>query len=328
MIQYREFLNCDSPAVVEIWRRQPSLRGLAQPMTTALFDQHVLSKPYFDRQGLILAWDEDRPVGLIHAGFGPDETGAGLSHERGVICMLMAAPHERQSEISAELVQRGESYLRQQGAAEVLGGAVDPLNPFYWGLYGGTELPGALATDSLAQESFAAAGFGEFQKVLILQRGLSGFRPPVGRKQILARRNYVVEPQFDPAPESWWEACLTAFASRVRFVLRQKSTDEVCGHATYWDVEPLATTWGVRAAGLTGLWIRPDQRRQGLATFLLAESLRELQQHGATLAEAQTLADNEAAAALYAKLGFEEVEHGVVWRKELSSLNRSVGGPA
>ena len=55
MIHYRPFLNSDPPALAEIWRSQSPSRALIQLMTPAVLDDLVLSKAYFDRQGLILA---------------------------------------------------------------------------------------------------------------------------------------------------------------------------------------------------------------------------------------------------------------------------------
>jgi ribosomal protein S18 acetylase RimI-like enzyme len=64
------------------------------------------------------------------------------------------------------------------------------------------------------------------------------------------------------------------------------------------------------------LEIDESERRQGLATFLLGEGLRQSHRHGATLVEAQAMQHNTAALSLYRKLGFEEVDQGVVFRKE------------
>ena len=65
LIHYRAFRNTDAPQLAEVWRSQTAQRGLMQPMSAALFDQLVLAKPYFDREGLIVAVDDDRPVGYV-----------------------------------------------------------------------------------------------------------------------------------------------------------------------------------------------------------------------------------------------------------------------
>ena len=73
LIEYRAFRNTDPPQLAEIWRSNSTSRGLMQPMSTAVFERFVLSKPTFDRQGLVVAVDEDKIVGFAHAGFGPTE---------------------------------------------------------------------------------------------------------------------------------------------------------------------------------------------------------------------------------------------------------------
>ena len=73
MIGYRIFRNSDPPHLADIWRTHAGRRGLMQPMTAALLEELVLSKPYFDPQGLIVATDGNHPVGFAHAAFGPTE---------------------------------------------------------------------------------------------------------------------------------------------------------------------------------------------------------------------------------------------------------------
>ncbi len=89
MIRFRPFTNADPPALAEIWRSRALERGLQQPISAMLLAEVVFGKTYFDNQGLILALDDDQPVGFVHAGFGPNESGSWLSHEQGIISMIM-----------------------------------------------------------------------------------------------------------------------------------------------------------------------------------------------------------------------------------------------
>jgi ribosomal protein S18 acetylase RimI-like enzyme len=56
-------------------------------------------------------------------------------------------------------------------------------------------------------------------------------------------------------------------------------------------------------------------QRIGLATFLNVEAIRYLQTSGMGLVEAQTMQQNTAARGLYEKLGFKQVDQGIVLRK-------------
>ena len=75
--------------------------------------------------------------------------------------------------------------------------------------------------------------------------------------------------------------------------------------------------WG-RAAGVIEVEVEPSHRRQGLATFLLAEALRVLAGHDVAEVEAQIAAEDAAGAGLYTKLGFQPAGRGTVYRKELT----------
>lgn len=287
-------------------------------MSPNLLEQYVFAKPYFDRHGLIVAEDRDRIVGFAHAGFGADDSGMFLSKEMGAICLVLVAPHERREEIARELVAQAEDYLRRQGTKLIYGGGIHPVDPFYLGLYGGSELPGVLASDELSLELFRGLGYQEIDRCVILERDLVGFRPRVDRRQMQIRRLYGIEATFDPAPVNWWEACTFGLTDRTRFDLRPRDGGSLCCTVTFWDMEPLASSWGVHAVGLTQLKTVHDRRRQGLATFLIGEALRQLTAHGVQRCQVLTMQHNSPALALYQKLGFVEVDQGIVFRKPSS----------
>ena len=316
MIVYRSFHNSDTPLLIDIWRSQPPQRGLAQPVSVELFEQIVLSKPYFENDGLIVALDEGKPVGFIHAGFGPTDDGAGLSRRFGVISLLLVRPNYQTSVVGSELLARGEEYLRRRGAEVLYAGGIRPLDPFYLGLYGGSELPGVLASDVFAAGVYQAAGYQEIDRVVILTRELAGFRAPIDRTQMQIRRNSIVEETTDASPRNWWEACALGHFHVTSFSLAEAGNPRPTATARFWTLETFAAGWGVQAAGLYDLEVAPDRRRCGLATFLVCDALRRLSAQGIALVEAQTMIGNATALALYRKLGFCEIEQGIVLRKK------------
>src|SRR6185369_5804215 len=106
---------------------------------TGLLECFTLAKPYFDREGLLLAFDAGRPVGLAHAGFASSVDGRSLDLTTGVLCTLGVAPSHRRQGIGSELLRRAEEYLRSKGAREILAGPRAGANPFTFGLYGGAD---------------------------------------------------------------------------------------------------------------------------------------------------------------------------------------------
>jgi RimJ/RimL family protein N-acetyltransferase len=314
VIRYRPFRNTDLPLLAELWRLSATGRGFMQPMSTALLEQMVVCKPFFDRQGLIVAADENELVGFVHAGFGPAADENRLSNEVGVTCMLLTRPHESQATIANDLLAQSEDYLRRSGAKTLYGGGTGQLDPFYLGLYGGSEMPGVLASDSGTQQVYRSHGYQEIDRIRVFQLQLSSFRPLVDRRQLQIRRTTRLEVAVDPPSHTWWEACTIGGFERLRFNL--SSPEGPLGTVTLWRMDPLAATWGVSAYGMIELMIDPTRQREGLATFLLGEAFRQLQSQGVTVVEAQAAHQNVPGLALYQKLGFREVDQGAILRKE------------
>ena len=317
MITYRSFQNTDSPAIVAVWRSNAGRRGVLQPVSADLFEQWVFGKLYFDRQGLILAWDGGRPVGFAHAGFGPDKAENCLSHDLGVTCLIMVCPDAPApaAEIAAELLRQSEEYLLRGGAKVLYGGGIRPLNPFYLGLYGGSELPGILQSDSVAQQVFRTHGYREIDQTQILERELSNFQMPVGRQVMQVRRQMTVQASADSPARSWWEACTIGDFDLMRFELMARGGGRALAQATFRNMEASGGAAFVRQAGLIDLEVDPASRRQGMATFLLGEAFTGFLRQGITQVQVQTMVHNTAALGLYRKLGFQQVDQGSVFRK-------------
>jgi hypothetical protein len=126
-------------------------------------------------------------------------------------------------------------------------------------------------------------------------------------------------------PVDWWEACMFGQIDRTHFVASPRALDETWGRADFWDVEPMASSWGVHAMGLLQLDIaeipaggKPeDYEKAIMATFLLGEALRQLHSCGVTLVEVQSAAENSLLLETCQRLGFKEVNQGIRFRKQL-----------
>ncbi|HEX3871105.1 MAG TPA: GNAT family N-acetyltransferase [Pirellulales bacterium] len=290
-----------------------------QPLSVDLLDSLVFAKPYFEREGLIVAVDGELPVGFAHGSFGPCEREVDISTQWGVVSLVMVRPNYQRQGIGAELVRRCEEYLRGRGAKVLYAGGIKPLNAFYLGLYGGSELPGVLDSGPRAQQLFRASGYREIDRTIVFHRELAGFRAPMDRQQIQIRRRCTLRVINDPPPRTRWEACIWGPFDRTRFELVENVGGAVVASAMFWNLQPLASSWGVHAAGLTDLEVNTEHRRGGLATYLLGESFRHCSIQGASLVEVQTMLSNTAARQLYTKLGFKEVDQGAVFRKDESA---------
>ncbi len=322
MIEYRSFLNTDSPWIVDIWRQQPAFRGQISNINRTLLDHQVFGKPYFDSRGLIMAvLQEDNrttPLGFVHAGFAANSELSDLHHGTGVVSVLKVVPGERQEEIADQLLDRALQYLGEAGATRVHFGSHFPFAPFYMGLYGGSQIPGLLVDDKLAVSAAQRRGFEVDDKIIVMERRLTGFRTFVDREQMSLRRRYQINAVADPMESSWWESCTLGMAERDRFSVYDKTNQNVCGSVQFWDMQPLASGYGVMARGMHDLNVPEELRRGGIATFLVGEALRHLMQQGVGLVEAQTRESDQPAIGVFRKLGFEEVGQGLLMSRPVA----------
>lgn len=319
MMELNSFRNCDAQGIVSVWNRQPPLRRRLREITASLLEQHVFAKPYFDPGGLIVAREGDEIVGFLHAGFSPGAHTGELDRQWGLICQLVLDPTALPG-VAAGLLAAGEEYLRQRGATEILGGSWGEHAPFYLGLYGGSRLPGVLNGDGAWVEALRAAGFREYRETTIWERELGEFRPPVDRQFLALRRKYQIQSlpsgEETTATHDWCDTCTFAWVERLRHRLVHSESGESCGFFDFWDVEPLASSWKVRALGLLNATFANESLRGELLTCFLGESLRQFQTEGIALVEVQTDQGDLQLAQACAKLGFQQVDRGIQWRKE------------
>lgn len=286
-----------------------------QAVTPQQLEKHVFAKPWFDRHGLIIATEGARPIGFVHAGFGANDGLTGIDQQQGTTCLLQVAPHPDRGEIASELLSASEDYLRRSGATQVFAGAQSPFNPFYLGFYGSSDVPGVLASDTAWTSLLAASGYKPLQRRLLLHRSLSGFRAPVDRQQMQVRRRFQVSAPVDIIPDNWWEACVWSPHEWTRLRLTLRDAREAIVSATFWEIEPLARSWGVQSIGLVRLDDTPEARSEGLTTFLLAEALRFFQSQGLTQFEAQAEADDASLIELFTRLGLTQHDEAALWVK-------------
>ena len=295
MVVYRTFRNTDPPAIVSLWRSRAGQPGLLQSVSADLFEQFIFGKLYFDYEGLVLAFEDGQALGFAHAGFGPDQTQSRLTTERGVTCVVILNAAQQRLEVADGLLLECERYLAGRGAKVFYGGGLHPLNPFYLGLYGGSELPGVLHSDTLATELFLRHDYREADEVLVFQRNLDDFKPPVDRLQVQLRRQMTMQSTVDWPTQTWWQACTIGDFDLVRFEAMPRGGGPV---------------------GLIDLAVHQSYRHRGLATYLLTEAFHSFHRQGSTIVQSQATAGNAEALGLYKKLGLEQSDRGSVFCRE------------
>lgn len=317
VITYRHFRNPDPPLIVELWNTAFSGPRIVPVQSAILLEYFTFAKPYFDPRGLVLAVQGGKPVGMVHLGFGPGPGRASLDRSSGVIALLGVAPSCRGRGVGRELLRLGEEYLRQQGATAAVAGCLAPDNPFLFGLYGGCDTAGLLASEPAARLFFERNGYVPARACGIFRRQLARLEPLNDPRLEEARRRYdIIAAPYRRA--GWWHECVLGPVEAVEYRLQDKETAEVPGRAVLWDMDTFAMHWGMSCVGLFDLTVAPVHRRRGLAKYLLENMLRHLRQRSFHLFEAQADLSCPAAQGLLRAFEFEQVEAGLCLRKRLA----------
>ena len=327
MIQYRHFHNTDPPHITKLWRDGLLGRGAAGGLRCDAFETLNYAQPYFDPKGLILATDDDKVVGLAHAGFGTNDTETGLMLESGVICTVLVHPQYRRQGIGSELVHRAEDYMKDRGANNIFAGPAEPLDPFYFGLYGGSQPSGFLLSDPDADKFFRSIGYEQFERHAIFQRDISQQSDPVNMRLVGIRRKMQLAIAHPRDEMSWWWITRFGRLDSVRFQLVPKDRGDAVAEVTVLGLDLYLEKWQERAIGLTDLKVEEDQRRRGYGQALLLEVCRRMREEMVTRVEAHASETNEGAIAVLQSAGFERVDTGIVYLKvdqEASALDSDV----
>jgi ribosomal protein S18 acetylase RimI-like enzyme len=315
VIQYRRFRNTDPPGLVEIWNDALTGRGAVRLRNSSPLESFTLSKLFFDAEGLIVAEDGGRAVGFVHAGFGANAAGTALDYQSGTTCVLAVRASHRGHGIGAELLRRSEAYLRAHGAVQLYAGSMAPLNPFYLGLYGGSELPGFLATDVNAEPFFTHRGYQVCRTTRVLQRRLG---LPV---KVFDARFVSYSQRFELCVDAasrlgtWWQYNLYNGGEPRVFSLLDRTSQQYAAQATVWEMEGFSFRWNKPAMGLADWFVRPELRRQGIGKYLLTQVLRRAMEELLEVVELHIPSDNQPAWKACQALGFEQVDLGRLYQR-------------
>lgn len=316
MIQFRPFHNSDPPQIAKLWQAAGLSRGAASMLRCDAFETLNYAQPYFDPNGLILAVDpEDNVVGMVHAGFGRNDTETGLMLESGVICMILVHPNYRRQGIGRELVARAEDYMRDRGATNIFAGPAEPLDPFYFGIYGGSQPSGFLLSDENADHFFKSLSYQPFERHAVFQRDISQPNDPTNMRLVSIRRKMQLAIAHQRDDMSWWWITRFGRLDSVRFQLVPKDRGEPVAEVTVLGLDLYLEKWQERAIGLTDLRVEDDERRKGYGQTLLIEVCRRMRDEMVTRVEAHASETNEGALAVLQSAGFKREDTGVVYLK-------------
>ena len=326
MISYRSFRNSDPPRLVQLWHDCQLGRGAAGGFRPDAFEAMNFHKTYFDREGLILAFDEEtgEAVGYVHAGFGTNEDQSALDYSIGVICVIMVLPEYRRRGIGSELLKRAESYLILRGVTQIRAGAAPPHDPFYMGLYGGVKPAGFLESDPDSRPFIEARGYEEHEQRNIYFRDAEKSAAPMNMKIMDLRRRMQLAVTDRLPDRSWWNSCRYSNLDYIRFLLQPKNGESPVGGVTIIGLDFYLPKWNRRVVGMTDVFVVDDHRKQAVGQTLLTEVCKRLKEELITGAEAHTRAVDEPGNKLLKSAGFYQVDTGFVFLRKINQeeINR------
>jgi ribosomal protein S18 acetylase RimI-like enzyme len=315
VIHYRTFRNDDPPGLVALWNEVFTGRGAVRLNGATWLEYFLFSKPYFDPASLLVACADKQIVGFAQAGFGPNDTESALDPSLGVLCLLAVAPSYRRQGIGSELLRRAETYLSDKGSKELFAGPMYPLNPYTFGLYGGSYSPGFLESDPNARPFFEKKGYRREKTSLVFQRSMQRSLTISDGRFAAHRLRYEVHANPFQGT-TWWQECILGPVELHEYRLQDKLTGHTAARALLWEMETYIPRWNEHGIGLTDLVVPAELRKQGLGKFLIVQLLRYLQDQFFSLVEMHVSQENEACIHLLGGLGFEQVDMGHIYRKE------------
>ena len=227
--------------------------------------------------------------------------------------MLVVEQGTEDYEVEDGLIRQAEQYLIERGASVLYAGGQNPLNPFYWGIYGGSEWAGILDPHTSFHRAVMRAGYEPASTCVLLEADLTQPAPPDIRG-VLKRRETHVETIEDVVPDNWWDALALGNFHLTRYRLVKKSDNAELAHATTWDMAWFSRLDGKSRVGLIEMEVSPASRRKGFGRHLVQEIFRSLRAQGTAVVSLQTNATNIAALALYEAIGFEPIGTATLYR--------------
>lgn len=281
MLHIRSFRNGDLSALLEIWKASqnvPSRKRLI-PLDSYVLQMQVLGLPFFDSQLLRIAFEEEKPLGYVHACFAPSSCGTRLDDTAAQVCFLGVNPETPHAEeVAFSLLESLESCLQARNTHTILGGSPHPSAPFYTGLYGGAESVAFFKRDKAVHRAFLRRGFQAGKNTLRFHCDLRHFTP---------RNEFLQSPPFPnlhfvtvtPKAENWWRACSLANFDWLEMNAFDGETGEPCVKALLRIADPGTTQAhlayeGIWDAALIDYVIAPKFARTELGTYFLDTLLR------------------------------------------------------
>lgn len=311
----RPFQNTDTLSLSKIWEAHHKAYGSKSQCLPFVFDQCVLSKPYFRYSELQLAIDEvsGEASGWIHFGRNPEAKGIG--HDSLIIHRLCVVPGDDESLIASQLLEVAMREGRSNEQTHCCGlGAFDE-SIYYHGVAEGDGLLGVDSNDVRLHAWMRQAGFEPYRATECRELVVSRFRPPMDRVQMGIHRTSTVSRIIEQDRPNWWENVIFGHCERIVYQLTCGAPNRAELQLTVWYPEMSLPGIDPGIARLTLPTIEDNDLRTEQWVYLISESLRQLQLERKQVVHVVIDPQDAIHSRILHRLGFKTKLHGMLLRR-------------
>lgn len=257
-------------------------------------ERYVTAKPYFEAEGLLVAHEQGRVRGWVHACLVPPTDSPNPDPSPlPRIQMLLFEPD--QPAVGLELVRQGTEYLKRRSSQTPT--ALQPTRgyPFYRGLWMGGE-PQLPVTLPHVQMALEASGYEETHQDVMMTVKLEA-RPRILEARVaIDFASEALKMHHEVMRHSW-----SGFEPQS---IHAHARGEWAGTIGWVLVPQTAERMGVASMNIYTLGVSSGHRRKGIGSALVSRAMAAGFKLGARECNVCTQVWNAAAQATYAKCGF------------------------
>lgn len=310
-IEWQTYRDEHAPAVAALFNKQTRNHEHIIAMTPDRFRTRVAAKPYFEPDGLILAFDGSELVGFVHACVAANtETpeGSGPAWPRIVMLLLDAG----RPQVGVQLVEKATAWLRDH--SDQTPTALHPHKgyPFYRGHWLGGEPQGPLTLPHV-QMALATGGYPQTHQDVFMVAPMidapTRFEPRLSESASDVR--FIDGPT--PARHAVHQASWQGFEPQTLNAFVDGTWAGECGYVV---LDEAAEKLGQPSMNIWNLAVEAPFRRRGIAAALISRAQHKAWAAGARSSTVCTQLDNAPAHAAYVKCGYvpHTVVNGRAWK--------------
>ena len=314
MAQIRFFQNSDLPELARVWIEHWSAVGQAPPVSTAIVEQALLSRTFFDPRTLLVAAADAEPSKTIY----------GWSHyfvneddrKNALLSAICFSPEGL--DCCDQLLGETESRAKSEGIERFIVGCRRNIDSGYVGFPPLGHGIGVASNDTRVSSLLSRHGYVLGDSIARLVATTNPFRMPVSREALKLRRSTRLEVET-LIPTDPHRASAMSHMDIQRHWLTNHLTGDRLASLELWLSDPEAQVMDCSQAilHLDGIHERGEATTEEL--YLIGAVVQSLANQ--RIFSAETAIDSEKPRLLeqLTELGFRSVEQGHAWTKSLDA---------